>query len=383
MEIYLDNSATTRPSPEVRRTLMQAMDTEWYNPSSLYRPSMEVQKKQESIRALCLHAAGADGQSLVFTGSGTEADNLAILGRMARLRGGGRVLFSCVEHPAVLMCRQELEKAGWAVETVAVTPDGRVDLQKLEEQLSSDVRLLVIMQVNNETGAVQPLEEITRLRDRLSPECSIHVDGVQGFLRCPVAFNRLRIQSYALSGHKIHALKGIGALIFRKDHALSPCVWGGGQEYGLRSGTENTPGILSLGTAVASFPKDAPERMRAMKVRLWEQIRARIPRAVVNGPEPSGPVSAPHILNVSLPPVRSQTMLFALEGEGIYVSAGSACSSHRQKLSPVLSAMGIRGERADCAIRFSFCPDNRMEDMDTVAEVIARQYAVLGQYTRR
>ena len=383
MEAYLDNSATTRPCPEAAEAVRQALETGWHNPSALYRPALEAQKAMERARTLCLNAAGAPGQRLVFTGSGTEADNLAILGTLRTVRQPGRVLFLQSEHPAVSACMQEAERLHFVCEPMAVDRAGVCDLEKLEKQLSDDVRLICVMQVNNEVGAVQPLAAVAALRDRLCPGAAIHVDGVQGFLRVPLAFNRLGIQSYAFSGHKIHAVKGIGGLIVRKGHKLQPVVFGGGQEGGLRSGTENTPGIAALAAAVSAFPPDAPARMAALKRRLWEGLKAAVPAAVLNGPAPDSEAAAPHILNVSLPPVRSQTMLFALEGDGVWVSAGSACASHKQKLSPVLSAMGLAPQLADCALRFSLGADTNEQMIDHAVSCAAKQYAVLSRYVRR
>ena len=382
MQVYLDNSATTRPSDRVIEAMSQAMREDWYNPSALYRPAMLAQKRVDAVRKDCLSAAGANGQNIIFTGCGTEADNIAILGHMRTVKNG-RVLISCIEHPGVLRCAQELERLGHRVEFIPVTHAGLVDLGKLEQLLAPDTSMICVMQVNNETGAIQPIGEIVGLRNRLCPGAAIHVDGVQGFLRVPVDFNKTGIQSYALSGHKIHAPKGIGALIYRRDFKISPIMFGGGQENGYRSGTENTPGIIGLGEAVQSYPHDANEWMRNLKKRLWEGLRDAVPQAVLNGPELDSSASAPHILNVSLVPVRSQTMLLALEGDGIYVSAGSACSSKQQKVSGVLTSMGIPTSVADCALRFSLCPDITEEQIDYTVQMVKKQYELLKKFVRR
>ena len=383
MEAYLDNSATTRPCEAAVQAVTEALTAGWHNPSALYRPAMLAQKRMEQARAVCLKAAGAAGDKLIFTGSGTEADNLAILGHMHGVRKAARVLMLQVEHPAVLACAQALKQMGHEVLEIPVDGQGLCDLERLEQLMTGETRLICVMQVNNETGAVQPLEEIISLRNRLAPEAAIHVDGVQGFLRVPMAFGRLNIQSYAFSGHKIHGPKGVGGLILRRDVKLSPVIHGGGQEGGLRSGTENTPGIEGLAAAVADFPRDGAERMRTLKLRLWEQLRERIPAASVNGPDPAAAVSAPHILNVSFPPVRSQTLLFALEGCGVYVSAGSACASHKQKTSRVLGAMGIGTQRADSALRFSLSPMTTREEIDWAAACCIEQVPLLAKYVRR
>ena len=237
--------------------------------------------------------------------------------------------------------------------------------------------------MNNETGAVESLHDIANLRNRICPNAAIHVDGVQGFLRIPIQFNRLGLQSYAISGHKIHALKGVGALIISKEHKVLPIQYGGGQEENLRSGTENTFGILSLGCAIESWKTENSTQIRELKNRLWHEIHHRIPSAVFNGPNPESEDSAPHILNIALEPVRSQTMLFALEGDGVYVSAGSACASRKQKISPVLKAMGIPTQRADCSLRFSLCRENTAEEIVYTAERVAEHYEILKKYVRR
>ena len=383
MEAYLDNSATTKPSAAVVAAMNRAMTEQWYNPSSLYRPALETEKLVSAARETCLKAAGAAGQRLIFTSGGTEADNIAILGHMRTVKKPGRVLILCVEHPAVLQCAEELRRMGHQVQEIPVNGEGVLDTAALEDMLDDTVHMLCVMQVNNETGAIQPLEELVRLRNAHCPAAAIHVDGVQGFLRVPLQFNRLGIQSYAFSGHKLHACKGTGALIVRKDHRLSPIVFGGGQEEGYRSGTENTPGIIGLGEAVRTYPADAAERMAALKARLWERLHEAIPSACVNGPMPGTEASAPHVLNVSLMPVRSQTMLFALEGDGVYVSNGSACSSRKQKLSGVLMNMGLTAERADSAIRVSLCPDLTEEQIDYAADRMIAHYGILSKYVRR
>ena len=272
---------------------------------------------------------------------------------------------------------------GHKVVPIPVDRRGVVDLPALEGLLGEDVHLITLMQVNNEVGAVQPIAEVAALRDRLAPNAAIHVDGVQGFLRVPLNFNALKIQSYAFSGHKIHASKGIGGLIFRKDHKLSPIVFGGGQEDNLRSGTENVPGIIGLGEAIRTYPQGAAEKMMALKTRLLTDLQEAIPTAKRNGPALDDPLCAPHILSVSMSPVRSQTMLFALEGDGIYVSAGSACAAHKQKVSGVLTAMGLSPAEADCTLRFSLCPDNTEAEMDDVAQCVKKHYDLLKAYVRR
>ena len=381
MTAYLDNSATTRPGASVQALIRELAESGWYNPSALYKPSLEIQKRMESVREACLQAAGAESCRIVFTSGGTESDNLALLGHMKTRRTPGEVLISSVEHPAVSACAEELRRMGHRVTEIPASADGTADLEQLEKMMGPGTAMISLMQVNNETGAVEPLEEVAALRNRLCPDAAIHVDGVQGFLRVPIRFRRLGIQSYAVSAHKIHGLKGTGALIFAQNHSLKPLIFGGGQEYNLRSGTENTFGILALGAAVRDWREEDCAHIRAMKIRLWKALKERIPEIQVNGPAPEA--GAPHILNVALEPVRSQTMLFALEGDGIYVSAGSACASRKQKISPVLKAMGLNPARADCSLRFSLSRETTEEETDYAAERAAFHYGMLKKYTRR
>lgn len=383
MYAYLDNSATTKPSEPVAAAVRHLMEGGWYNPSALYKPALEIQKKLDGVRETCLKAAGAEGQKVIFTSGGTEADNLALLGHLKACRKPGKVLISSVEHPAVSACAEEIRRMGHTVEEIPASRNGRIDLAAFEKMLDENVLLISVMQVNNETGAAEPLAEIAQLRDRQAPGAAIHVDGVQGFLRMELNFNRLGIQSYAFSGHKIHGLKGTGALIVKKDHPIRAIQYGGGQEGNLRSGTENTFGILALGEAVRTWDPEANTRMRRMKNSLREELLRQIPDARVNGPEEDPETCAPHILNVALMPVRSQTMLFALEGDGVYVSAGSACASRKQKISPVLKAMGISTEQADCSLRFSLSPFTTEEEIDYAVRCTVKHWETLRKYTRR
>lgn len=381
--VYLDNSATTRPSDAVVAAMLRVLTETWHNPSALYQPAMQAEKLMSAARESCLKAAGAAGHTLVFTAGGTEADNLAILGYLRTVKKPGRVLLFSVEHPAVLNCAQEIERMGHRVEHIPVKRDGVCDLERLEAMLDENVRLITLMQVNNEVGAIQPIDAVVKLRDRYCPQAAIHVDGVQGFLRVPFHFGKSGIQSYAFSGHKLHASKGVGGLILRKGHRVAPIVYGGGQEGELRSGTENVPGIVGMGEAVRTYPVEGCAHMMALKKRLWAGIQEAVPSAKLNGPALDDPACAPHILNVTLAPVRSQTMLFALEGDGVYVSAGSACGAHKQKVSSVLTAMGLSTAEADCALRFSLCPALTEEEIDYTVATIRKHYDMLKAFVRR
>ena len=377
--IYLDNSATTRVADEAARQMYECMTEGYFNPSALYAPAMEAEKKMNACRERLLSELHAPlGTQAVFTSGGTEADNLAILGGCASFRTG-RVLYSAGEHPAVREACLAL-RGPEAVE-IPLMRDGRVNLDRLAELLTPDTRMICIMQVNNETGAVMQLQEIAALRDSLCRDALLHVDGVQGFLRVPFDMAACGADSYALSGHKIHGPKGVGALVFSPRVRLSPRQVGGGQEKALRSGTENMPGIVGLLSAMENYPRGAD--MRAVKLSLWRELSSRVPQAVINGPDPASALTAPHILNVSLPPVRSETMLHALEGDSILVGIGSACSSQKQKVSRVLTKMGVPAREAESALRFSLCPFNTEDEMRTTAIAVQKYYDALKKFVRR
>ena len=378
MSIYLDNSATTRVCPEAVEAMERCMREEFYNPSALYAPALAAQKKMRDCRDAILKAVHAPmGSKAVFLSGGTEADNLVIFGSAAKARKG-QVLFSAGEHPAV---KEACAVCGLEAAEIPYDHRGTVDLEALKGLLSEQTALVCCMQVNNETGAIQPLKQIAALIKEKAPYAHFHVDGVQGFLRVPFDMTAIGADTYALSGHKIHGPKGIGALVMGPRVQLNPRQVGGGQEGQLRSGTENTPGIAGLLAAIQAYPKE--NAMLENKLLLWRLIKEAVPEAAVNGPEPDSEVSAPHILNVSLPPVRSETMLHALEGEGVYVGMGSACSSYKQRVSPVLKAMHTPQKYAESALRFSLSPENTAEEMRHTAQAIQRQYAVLSKYQRR
>lgn len=380
MNAYLDNSATTRPQESVVRAMTTCMLEGFYNPSALYAPAVQVEKQMNACREAVAVQLNADPRRVIFTSGGTEADNLAILSLLSDRRGG-RVLFTAGEHPAVRAACESLQ-GRFDVREIPYDAAGLVRLDALEELLTEDTRLICVMQVNNETGAVMPLREIAALRDKRCPQALFHVDGVQGFLRLPIDMRALGIDSYALSGHKIHGPKGIGALVTGERVRLTPRMLGGGQEKNLRSGTENVPGIMGLMHAIADYP--TRNDMRGLKLRLCERLRAIAgENFFVNGPLPDSDRAAPHILNCSLVPVRSETMIYALEADQVYVAAGSACSSHKQKLSTVLSAMQVPRRVAESALRFSLSPFTAAEEIDYAADCIDRHYDMLKRYERR
>lgn len=381
MKVYLDNSATTQANNQVIHAMNLALSEGYFNPSALYKPAVSVEKKMKACRDLICQELNAKG-SVVFTSGGTEADNLAILGSMKRFRNTpGRILYSAGEHPAVIESCNALAADGFDVEEVALDHQGMVDLDDFRTLLTQDTQLICLMHINNETGAIQPIEQVAALRDFYCPNAFLHVDGVQGFIRLDCDVSKLKIDSFALSAHKFHGPKGVGALWVSDRESLSPITYGGGQERGLRCGTENTVGIAGLYMAIKSFPK--VHTMRTMKLALYKRLEEAIPSLAVNGPDPFSKGSADHILNLSFPPVKAETMLHALEANNIYVGHGSACSSRKKQNSHVLTAMNIKGPRLDSAIRFSLNPDNNLQEIDYAADHVIKSFMALKQFVKR
>lgn len=378
--IYLDNSATTRPFDEVIDKMSACMREEYFNPSAVYAPAMLAGRILTETREAIASQLGGRVK-VVFTSGGTEADNLALLGTARALRGRkGHFITTKVEHPAILETAAELERLGHSVTYIGVDEEGTVDVDALVDAVREDTALVSVMQVNNEVGAVMPIEEISRRVKEKNPRTLIHVDGVQGFMRVPMHMNRMGVDLYSLSGHKIHGPKGIGALAM-SDRARPLCIaFGGGQENGLRSGTENVPGIAGLGQAVRAFARldDPASDMMELKMRLRDGILQVVPDAKVNGPTGG----APHILNVTFP-VKGEVLLHALEGAGILCSTGSACASHKKSASHVLTAMGVPDKEIDGALRFSLCPMNTPEEIDETVAQIRKSVEMLRAFKRR
>ena len=376
---YLDNSATTRPCEAAVAAMERALREEWYNPSAVYKPSVEAFRALRDARRRLLDAVGGAGCDAIFTSGGTESNNLAILGAVGRMRGRQVLAVSAVEHPSVREAFNLLTEQGHDVRVIGVDAAGQLKWNELEAALDDGASLVSCMQVNNETGAVL---DAARLRATVNGRALIHVDGVQGFLRVP--FDMKLADMYTVSSHKLHGPKGVGALIVKKGVRLKPRHVGGGQESGLRSGTENTPGIAGMDAAVAELVHmgpDMPRALMAKKLRLVEAVRAVVPDVIVNGPDPSA--GAPHIVNLGFPGVRGEVMLHALEGDGVFVSTGSACSSKKLKVSGVLTAMGIKPQVAEWAVRFSLSPHTTEEEIDYAARRVGVQYDLLKRFQRR
>ena len=382
--IYLDNSATTRPFDGVIDAMDRSMREAYYNASAAYKPAVDVDRALRACRKLIASQLGAQEDEVYFTSGGTESDNLAILGVAATLRHPANFVCSVIEHPAVLETIRRVEAMGHEVRYMPIDRRGVVDLAACEALFDERTALVSCMQVSNETGAIQPIAELARMARAKNKDVRVHVDGVQGFMRVPMHMGRMGVDLYALSGHKVHGPKGVGALVVRKGVRLVPQMTGGGQEKNLRSGTYNSPAILGLGEAVREMAarRDDLARIAQMKARLFALLSEE-EGVTLNGPAVDDAQSAPHILSVSFAGVRGEVMRNALEGEGVLVSTGSACASHKQKVSGTLRAMGLSTEQADGTIRISLGMMNTMDEMDEAAARMLALYRQLRAYRRR
>ncbi len=363
--IYFDNSATTRPCPEAVAAMTQMLTEDWANPSSLYVLGDRAARRLEQSRAQVAAAMGAEPERVFFTSGGTEADNWAIFSAAERLGKRGRhIVTSAVEHHAVLHPMKKLESQGFEVTYLQPDEHGVITPEILQAALRKDTILVSIMMVNNESGAVMPIDRLVKLTRRLSPLALFHTDAVQGLGKVAFKAKTLGADLISVSGHKVHGPKGVGALYIRKDLSLPPMICGGGQERNFRSGTEPLPAIVGFGAACAAMDIRAEiAQLSALRDRCRE-ILSHIPGVVLLG---SG--QAPHIVSMSMPGVRSQGLINALQDQGIYVSAGSACSKgHR---SHVWEAMGVAPEIIGGAIRISFGRDNTMEQVEALGQALA------------
>lgn len=368
MEFYFDNSATTKPYPSVIDAMSHAMTELWANPSSLHKKGYEAEKAISEARAIIQNALSIrDRHSrLIFTSGGTEADNLAVLGTMtAKAKNKGKKLITTKsEHPAVLACAKQLESMGYEVIYLSA-PGGRVDINEYISALDKNTVMVSIMTVNNETGAIYDIKKLFDMAKAVSPDIVTHTDAVQAFMKLKLSPEAMKCDMMSLSAHKIHGPKGIGALYISSDvikkRALSPHILGGGQQEGLRSGTENLPAIAGFAEAVKAgmYPESVASLREYIISRLPAEIKANIPLS-----------PAPHILNITLPDIKSETMLHFLSARGIYVSSGSACSSNSSHANYVLPDFGLSREDADASVRISLDPSLTREGADALIDAL-------------
>lgn len=383
-DIYLDNSATTRVFPEVAALMSDIFLEDYGNPSSMHHRGVTAERRVAQAKKTLAGILKVREKNLYFTSCGTESDNLAIIGAaLAAQRRGKHLITTSIEHPAVLESMKYLEGLGFTVTRLGVDRDGLVRAEDVAAAVRPDTILVSVMHTNNEIGSVQPVEEIGNAVKAANPLTLFHVDAVQGFGKAQILPKRMKIDLLAASGHKIHGPKGVGLLYVADGIRLEPLMHGGGQQGGMRSGTENVPGIAGMALAAQMLCGDMEadrEKLFAMKRRLIEKL-GQIPDVVFNGR--TDETAAPHILSVRVRGVRAEVLLHALEDRGIYVSSGSACSSNHPRPSETLAAIGVPKEEMDNSIRMSLGVMNTLEEMDEAARAVAEIVPFLRKYTRR
>ena len=368
--IYLDNSATTKPCKEAVEAMTAALTEGWGNPSALYGFGFDAAKNLRTARLQVTTALGAEPDRVFFTSGGTEADNWALMGTAKRFgKKNKHIISTAIEHPAVLNVLKELESQGYDVTYLQPDRDGRISLDALKAELRKDTFLVSVMMVNNETGAVMPIEKMAKLTHRICPDAIFHTDAVQGFLKVPFQAKTLGADLISISSHKVHGPKGAGALYITPRLKSFPALLiGGGQEGGYRSGTEATPAIFGFGAAckaVSATYKQDILREKALIDGLGEKL-CKLEGVVINGCH-----EAPHILSLSIPGLPTQNSINILQDSGICVSAGSACAKgHR---SHTLTAMRLSPEVMDGSFRVSICKDTTEEELNKLYSVISEQ----------
>ena len=383
-EVYLDNSATTRAYPEVGDLVRKVLCEDYGNPSSMHRKGVEAEKYIKEAKEIFAKLLKVQEKEIFFTSGGTESDNLALIGAAkANRRAGNHLIASGIEHPAIINTMRYLEEEGFRVTFLPVDRFGRISLDALKDALCEDTILVSVMYVNNEVGAVQPVDEIARIVKEYNPNTIFHVDAIQAYGKYRIYPKKEGIDLLSVSGHKIHGPKGTGFLYVNSKVKIHSIVFGGGQQKGLRSGTENVPGIAGMAEAAAECYENLEEkidRLYALKDRFVSQVSA-LEDTKVNGH--TGRDSAPQIVSVSFRDVRSEVLLHALEEKGIYVSAGSACSSNKPSVSRTLKNMEIDKELLGSTLRFSFCFDTTEEEIDYCIKELGELLPVLRRYVRR
>ena len=373
MEIYLDNSATTKVYPEVAQFMTKVMCEDYGNPSSMHTKGLEAEKYIKDSKDIFSKILKCEPKNIYFTSGGTESDNLAIIGSaQAYKRRGKHLITTKIEHPAVLNSFMYLEGEGFEVTYLPVNELGVVNPEDLKAALRDDTILVSVMHTNNEIGSLMPIEEIGKIIKEKNPEIIFHVDAVQGFGKAQIVPKKMGIDLLSVSSHKIHGPKGMGVLYVGDKVRLLPISYGGGQQGGLRSGTENVPGIAGMGLAAKKIYENLAadtDRMYALKEML---IKGALEFGNVKANGVSGDLSdlrqtAPHIVSLSFEGIRAEVLLHALEDKGIYVSAGSACSTHKPEPSATLKAIGLEKELLDCTLRFSM---SELTDEDEIKQTL-------------
>ena len=384
MLCYFDNSATTKCAPLVSEKMNEVMNEHYGNPSSLHNVGFDGEKMLSEARSIIAKSLKADEKEIIFTSGGTESNNMALIGSaMANKRAGRHIITSSIEHASVNAPLKMLEELDYEITYLPCDNNGTVSISELEDNIRDDTILVSIMHVNNEIGAVQPIEDIGRIIKKHNSNCLFHVDAIQSFGKYAINPKNMNIDLLSVSGHKIHGPKGSGFLYIKQGTKIKPIIYGGGQERGLRSGTENVYSQCGLGVAVSLMCDNMEENVKKLRT-LKEHFVGRVNEmdfATINGL--TNEQSAPNIVSVSIKDVRAEVVLHSLEEKEIYVSAGSACSSNKPAISKTLQAINVPKEMLDKTVRFSFSIYNTIEEIDYACDVLEDIIPKLMKYTRR
>jgi len=383
MEAYLDNSATTSCSKAATEKMVELLTRDYGNPSSLHMKGVIAEKYITEAKKKIAKTLKVEEKELVFTSGGTESNNLAIIGSaLANKRAGMHVITTSIEHASVTNPFIWLSENGFEVTYLGVDEYGQIRLDELKSAIRPDTILVSIMQVNNEIGALQPIEEAGKVIKAANAKCLFHVDAIQSYGKMQIHPKKANIDMLSVSGHKIHGPKGSGFLFIKDKTKVKPLIHGGGQQKGMRSGTENVPAIAGLAVASEEMYQNLEENRKhlfSLRDYFIEEVE-KIDGVTVNGKKDHD--SAPHIVSVSIEGVRAEVILHTLEDRNIYVSAGSACSSNKPAISTTLQSIGVKKELLDSTVRFSFSIHTTKEELDYALEVMRETIPMLQRYTR-
>lgn len=383
MEAYLDNSATTSCSKAATEKMVELLTQDYGNPSSMHMKGVIAEKYITEAKKKIAKTLKVEEKELVFTSGGTESNNLAIIGSaLANKRAGMHVITTSIEHASVTNPFIWLSENGFEVTYLGVDSYGQVKMDELKNAIRPDTILVSIMHVNNEIGALQPIEEIGKLIKSLNPKCLFHVDAIQSYGKMQIHPKKANIDMLSVSGHKIHGPKGSGFLFIKDKTKVKPLIHGGGQQKGMRSGTENVPAIAGLAVAAEEMYQNLEENRNhlfALRDYFIEEVE-KLDGVSVNGKKDHD--SAPHIVSVSIAGVRAEVILHTLEDRNIYVSAGSACASNKPAISSTLQSIGLKKELLDSTVRFSFSIHTTKEELDYALDAMRETIPMLQRYTR-
>ncbi len=383
MEAYFDNSATTKVLDSVKDIVVKTMTEDYGNPAAKHRKGMEAEQYIRDARKIIADTMKVQEKEILFTSGGSESNNMALFGAAwANQRAGKHIISTSIEHPSVYNPLGMLEELGFEVTILPVDHDGHISLKELEEAIRPDTILVSTMYVNNEVGAVEPVEEISKIIKAKNPSTLYHVDAIQAYGKYVIRPKKQGIDLLSVSSHKIHGPKGVGFLYIRNGVKIKPLIYGGGQQAGMRSGTENVPGVAGFGAAAKEMYTNHAEKVQKL-IELKDYMTDRlgeIEGTVINSKK--GEASAPQIVSVSFEGVRSEVLLHALEDKGVYVSSGSACSSNHPGISGTLKGIGVAQKLLDSTIRMSFGMFNTKEEVDYTIDVLKELVPVLRRYQR-